>query len=187
MTQKNIQIKIKNGSSWDELFPKTKAAIVNLGNGKTVEQCITEILNSLDTKASNAHVEERINEIVGSAPAALDTLQELATALNNNASFASTITNLLSKKVDNVTGKQLSTEDFTTALKGKLEKIKINADGTAEVTQYVHPSTHPASIITQDSNHKFCTDSEKIKWNNKSKIVVSTTAPADADIWYQEI
>ena len=31
---------------------------------------------------------------------------------------------------------------------------------------YTHPSTHPASIITQDTNNRFVTDAEKALWNS---------------------
>ncbi|WP_066499842.1 hypothetical protein [Abyssisolibacter fermentans] len=35
-------------------------------------------------------------------------------------------------------------------------------------TNYQHPATHPATIITEDSTHKFVTDTEKTNWNNKA-------------------
>lgn len=44
--------------------------------------------------------------------------------------------------------------------------IKING---AEVTVYTHPATHPPSIIAQDANNRFVTDSEKAAWNAKPK------------------
>lgn len=31
--------------------------------------------------------------------------------------------------------------------------------------RYVHPATHPPSIIVQDSNNRFVTDAEKATWN----------------------
>lgn len=31
---------------------------------------------------------------------------------------------------------------------------------------YVHPNNHPATIVTEDANHKFTTDAEKISWNS---------------------
>ncbi len=34
-------------------------------------------------------------------------------------------------------------------------------------TIYIHPSTHPASIIEQNSTNRFVTDSEKTYWNSK--------------------
>jgi len=67
----------------------------------------------------------------------------------------------LGKKVDKVTGKGLSTEDYTTAEKTKLAGIAAGANN------YTHPSSHPPSIITQDASNRFVTDSEKVAWNAK--------------------
>jgi phage-related tail fiber protein len=36
-----------------------------------------------------------------------------------------------------------------------------------EATVYIHPLTHPASMITEDSTRRFVTDIEKSYWNNK--------------------
>ncbi|WP_309119213.1 tail fiber protein [Paenibacillus sp.] len=83
---------------------------------------------------TKAETDSRIEEIIGAAPAALDTLQELSEALNNDPDFAATMTTSLSGKVDKVSGKQLSTEDFTTAEKTKLAGIASNANN------YVHPT-----------------------------------------------
>lgn len=44
--------------------------------------------------------------------------------------------------------------------------IKIN--GT-ETPVYTHPSTHAASMITQDSTHRFVSDTEKSSWNSRTK------------------
>lgn len=41
-----------------------------------------------------------VSDLVDSAPETLNTLKELATALGNDASFSTTITNALSNKVD---------------------------------------------------------------------------------------
>lgn len=49
---------------------------------------------------TSSQVDSRINEIIGSAPAALDTLEEIAEALNNDPDFASSITTLISQKAD---------------------------------------------------------------------------------------
>ena len=64
-------------------------------------------------------------------------------------------------KVDKVSGKGLSANDYTTAEKNKLSGI---ADGA---NNYTHPDTHPASIIEQDASHRFVTDAEKSAWNGK--------------------
>ena len=44
--------------------------------------------------------------------------------------------------------------------------ITISADGSINAANsYVHPSTHPGSMITEDANHRWTTDSEKGRWN----------------------
>lgn len=44
--------------------------------------------------------------------------------------------------------------------------ITISADGSINAANsYVHPTTHPANMITQDASHRFVSDSEKTKWN----------------------
>ena len=60
---------------------------------------------------------------------------------------------------------------MTPELKKKLDGIAIGANN------YVHPSAHPATMITQDATHRFVSDTEKSTWNAKaSTAVVSTTA-----------
>lgn len=45
---------------------------------------------------------------------------------------------------------------------------KSKLDGIAEnANNYTHPSSHAASMITQDSTHRFVTDAEKSTWNSK--------------------
>ena len=72
----------------------------------------------------------------------------------------------LGNKVDKVGGKGLSTNDYTTAEKNKLSGL----------TNYTHPTSHSATMITEDSTHRFVTDSEKSSWNNKSNLALGTTS-----------
>ena len=64
-------------------------------------------------------------------------------------------------KVDKVSGKDLSEANFTSAEKTKLSGIAANAN------YYTHPSSHAATMITEDSTHRFVTDTEKSTWNAK--------------------
>ena len=48
--------------------------------------------------ATPAMIDQTITDLVGGAPGALNTLKELAAALNNDANFSSTIINLLNSK-----------------------------------------------------------------------------------------
>jgi hypothetical protein len=54
--------------------------------------------------ATETYVNTAVSNLVDAAPATLDTLNELAAALNDDASFATTITNSLATKQDKVTG-----------------------------------------------------------------------------------
>ena len=88
--------------------------------------------------------------------------------------------NLLADKVDKVTGKQLSTEDFTSTLKTKLDGIASGAevnvqsdwsqsDNTADDFIKNKPSIPTAlSDLTEDTTHRVVTDTEKSTWNGKS-------------------
>lgn len=53
--------------------------------------------------------------------------------------------------------------------KDKLDGIAVSANN------YSHPSTHPASMITQNSNARFVTDAEKDFWTAKSSLHLGTT------------
>lgn len=91
--------------------------------------------NIKDTYSTKEYVTQKISELVNSAPETLDTLNELAAALNNDSNFANTIITQLETKVDKVEGKQLSTEDFTTSLRTSLESLPEEVS-----SKYVKPS-----------------------------------------------
>lgn len=95
------------------------------------------------------------------------------TDFNENTDIIDTqLKKLNDGKVEKVTGKQLSTNDYTVAEKTKLAGIATSANN------YTHPANHPASIITQDANNRFATDSEKSAWNAKE---TTTGAQTKAD------
>ena len=60
-------------------------------------------------------------------------------------------------KVDKVLGKGLSTNDFTSALKDKLDDIQANANN------YTHPTSHSLSMIAETTDRKIMTSSERTK------------------------
>lgn len=88
-----------------------------------------------------------------------------------------TLKSQIDGKVDKVAGKGLSTEDFTTAEKSKLAGV---ADGA---NNYIHPASHPATMIVQDEAHRFVSDSEKSAWNAKvsGSSVRNIAGPMTAD------
>ena len=91
----------------------------------------TTVIPSIDGLATETYVDNKVAGIVDSAPATLDTLNELAAALGDDPNFATTVATQIGTKVDKVDGKGLSTNDYTTTEKTKLSGI---AEG-AEVNQ----------------------------------------------------
>jgi hypothetical protein len=59
--------------------------------------------------------------------------------------------------------------DATTIASGFMSSTdKSKLDGVANnANNYSHPDNHPPSIITQDENNRFVTDTEKSTWNSK--------------------
>lgn len=70
----------------------------------------------------------------------------------------------LNKKVDKVTGKGLSTNDYTTTEKNKLSGVAAGANN------YAHPASHPASMIIESITKRFVTDAEKGVWSTKETV-----------------
>lgn len=62
--------------------------------------------------ATEAYVNQKVSDLVASAPEALDTLNELAKALGNDANFSATVTNLIATKADKTELEGLATEAY---------------------------------------------------------------------------
>ena len=77
---------------------------INQSTGRII---ITSIGGTVGTYATVGYVDQQISSLIGGAPAILDTLNELALALNDDANFASSIAATLSNKLD-LTGGTIS-------------------------------------------------------------------------------
>ena len=155
--------------------------VLNVGNydgsnykdAKTLQEVINENVGDIATLKSAGYqtaeqvttaINSRIDELIGAAPESLDTLKEIGDALNNDPNFAATITNELSKKVDKVDGKQLSTNDYTTAEKEKLAGLE-NYDDSDILNQLQQTETGVADNLAEI---------EKLK-SGKQDLLVSGT------------
>ena len=111
----------------------------------TLSSFMNDIHFQTDIDVNNA-----IQSIIGAAPAALDTLAEIATQLSNDESAVSALTNIVSNKVDKISGKGLSSEDYTLDEKTKLGSIEEQANNYVHPTSSVVAGTY--SKVTVDSN-----------------------------------
>lgn len=93
-----IEDKYLHDVSFDE---ETKELIFKIDDGEDFKKIdLSSLLNEFATKSD---VDNKVSELINGAPEALDTLQELSSALGEDPNFAATITNELSKKVNKET------------------------------------------------------------------------------------
>ena len=101
-----------------------------------VETKIVQLAPATDIsgKADITYVDSQIATLTNLAPTTLNTFKEIADQLVTDEGAVSALTTVVAGKVDKVSGKGLSTEDYTTAEKTKLAgiasgaEVNVNAD-----------------------------------------------------------
>ena len=137
MPSKNSILKgIVNGQV-TELYPKTVAENVFAASGTDLETLLTTIPT---TETVNGLISDAIDDLINGAPATYDTLKEIADWIATHQSEYEALIAGLATKVDKVTGKDLSTNDFTDAYKTKLDGIEANANA------YVLPQASASTL-----------------------------------------
>ena len=96
------------------------ASLIGKGQAGAIEIVVADgsadpYLKVTSGLATETYVTTKISEIINGAPAALDTLKELSAALNNDANFASTVTNKLTS-IDNSLSTYQKKNDVLTAI-----------------------------------------------------------------------
>ncbi|EBL7615966.1 tail fiber protein [Salmonella enterica] len=119
--------------------------------------------------ATAAFVAAKVAQLVGSAPEALDTLQELADALGNDPNFATTVLNKLA-------GKQ-PLDDTLTALSGK------SVDGLIEYIGLRETINHAAEALLKSQNGGDIPD--KTRFARTIGAVTSTSVTFGESGWFK--
>ena len=126
----NLQGQINTKTTQAQVQSLIAAAVANFVTGTQVQSAIA---TALDPYSTTSEVQLAIQNAITSALSSYYT----ATVINQ----------MLSEKVNKVTGKQLSTEDFTTALKNKLDALPTAADLATQISTAI--STALASYYTK--------------------------------------
>lgn len=113
-------LKYFDGKEWKYVNNKATEDI------KGLRQDLTSEVNR--AKASEKDLKDKISALIGDAPEIMDSLPELINVINNHAQT-------IEGKVDKVSGKGLSTNDYTTAEKSKLAGLSNYND--AEVRELI--------------------------------------------------
>lgn len=119
-------------ADWNQTTTTAKDYIKNK---PTIPTTSTTVTQNDTNPVSGGAVYAKFADLIGSAPAALDTLQEIATALNNDADLAGTLTTQISSKVPKVSNP--TTDNFAS----------FNSDGTIKDSGHSH-SDYITSIKT---------------------------------------
>lgn len=120
------------GGSYDD---STKKVILTLQNGNTVEFSVADLVAGLQSEITSS------NKLSADLVDDTSATHKFATAAQ--LSQIATNTSDIANKVDKVSGKQLSTEDYTTAEKTKLGGIEAEANKTVVDSALDGTSTNP--------------------------------------------
>lgn len=138
-----IEVRVTMSPTWADVSdkpaafaPSAHAASHAAGGSDPVTLSVGQVSGlqaALDSKATPADVTAAVSGLVNSAPAALDTLNELAAALGNDANFASTVTTALAAKAP------LASPTFTGTVSGVTKGMVGlgNVDNTADASKPV--------------------------------------------------
>ena len=85
---------------------------------------VTKVGAAPTTESMNTAISSAIDGLINGAPATYDTLKEIADYIAAHEEVSTALSQAIGNKVDKVEGKGLSSEDFTAALKTKLENME---------------------------------------------------------------
>ena len=106
-----IQLRRDTSTNWSAANPvlasgeqgfETDTLKLKIGNGVSAWNSLAYVID-VSSLATSADVTSAVNNLVDAAPGTLDTLNELAAALGDDANFASTVTSSLALKADTTT------------------------------------------------------------------------------------
>ena len=175
---------VQNKVVTEELGKKADKTEIPSKLSQLTDDLTNQRYNSTSTyPQSGKAVAEAIANLLGTAPENLDTLEELAKALNEDENFAAKVIAELTNKVDKVDGKDLSTNDYTDEEKEKLDGIEEGANKTIVDTELSSTSTNPIQNKAVDVALKDVSEQlENTKDNldnlslSKSDIIVNTAS-----------
>ena len=106
---------------------------------------------SLDGYATEAYVDTAVSNLVDSAPATLDTLNELAAALGDDANFATTITNAIAGKQDAVSGVSSTEIGYLDGVTSSIQ-TQINSKANTSHTHAISDVTNLSTTLNGKAN-----------------------------------
>ena len=185
---KNIVLRKEIQEVLYDLMVKTITdQVYNSDSSKNLTTLLQEINTAIAAKADGVdltELETKVNNLVTGAPEAYDTLLEISQYIETHQDEYQALLAISDNKVDKVPGKGLSTEDFTTELKTKLEALMDNATLQEKITSL---ETRVSAIETGGSVDPEDLDASMIAYTNASKPNVTTVKDALDDLMYFDL
>lgn len=131
---------------------------------KVIASKIDELSSEM-TAAGNAqkqYTDTKIGDLINGAPETLDTLKEVADAIQENETVVEALNTAIGNKVDKVVGKGLSTNDFTTEQMSKLAGVQEGAEVNVQPDWNVTDSNSDAFIKNKPAIPKELTVDEQM-------------------------
>lgn len=158
MASKNIIFRKQISGVLYDLLPQTSFAQVINGDSKTLETVVSELSASIAKCATGSDLtalEGRFNALVKDAPEAYDTLKEISEYISTHKTEYDALLAVSGGKVDKVDGMGLSHNDFTDALKKKLEDLYTKAQLDTKFTTLTDSvAANTAAIATLNGDVK---------------------------------
>lgn len=157
MTARNAILQMTIENVLTDLMVRSAAnnVIVDKNTGETLATRLASIAstaaNFVKQSDMELYVGTKLSELIGGAPETADTLLELNNLIANNADVIEALNSAIGNKVDKVSGKGLSTNDFTTALLAKL-------NGIATAATKVEASTTNGNVVINGAEVKIYTE-----------------------------
>ena len=165
---------IEEGSNLYFTDERAQDAVGNaVGNGLSYNDATGAISVDTDVISTKAYVDQEVAALVDSAPALLDTLNELAAAIGDDANFVTTVTTGLSEKVakagDTMTGALTLNADPVNALHAATKQYVDQAETDAVSSANSYTDAEVLKLVDGT------TDFEHVDVNAVSRQIAGTT------------
>lgn len=203
-TAKNAILKALIEGVITELMVKTNVSNVYVDDSTTLAAKLSEIITSLNAKATtealntglssrpttdemNTAISQAITDLVANAPAAYDTLKEIADYIDSHEDVVTALNAAIGDKADKSTVEAIQT---TVNSLGSLARKSTVSESDLDAA--LKEKVNAASEGNHSHSNKTVLDgitSEKVSaWNGKSKIYVAAAQPSgltENDLWAQ--
>ncbi|WP_321312784.1 tail fiber protein [Halarcobacter sp.] len=148
-----------------------------------IADIIDDLTSTLADAPLSANQGRVLNEEIALLQEAIESLRVILTSDDTTLDELQEIVNFIKQNRDDLANLDLSNiaetdtlKHFSKELKDKLESIEEGAN------KYIHPVSHAATMIEEDTAHRFVTDTQIDTWNNKADIDTNTWRPVSDSV-----